>query len=560
MSGIHVEVDNQTCYTFPLADDNGTALDALPEKIDVTCTPPLTGREVRLQKRGQRSSSIFGPYMINVCEVQVWACTDGLFGEQCDQTCSGHCKDNDTCDNYYGTCPAGCSTGSRGGDCRCGHCRGDADCDVTTLRCPSGCDKGWDTEFCNQSCPAGTHGYGCRERCGQCADSDTCNTVTGLCPNGCQPGWQGDNCKQRCADGYYGQRCMSRCGDCSDGEVCDKVNGTCPTGCQPGFNPFDRLCKTACPLMRYGAECAHRCGQCQNNACDVVTGHCDACQPKLLHPLCQVCAGKMYGAECDTPCSVQCGGDGSCHRNNGRCQAGCASGYLLGSGFCDEKTSESSPNLAGPVAGGVFGGLCVITLSILLVGLLIRRSRRRSSSETASPRQASADQNFESGAPVGLNGQVTPPEEIGSAGVGDAEESHIYDELQTPDESDRAPPRLIRRSRKSSSSETASPSQASADQSLRANDPVELSNQVTLRVGAPGGLNRQAALQEETGSAGGTEAEENHYEGLQTPDDSDRDPYSTPKFKGKQANARNSHTYQNSALHTNDIGNDYYNL
>ncbi|KAK7102414.1 hypothetical protein V1264_020634 [Littorina saxatilis] len=335
MSGIHVEVDNQTCYTFPLADDNGTALDALPEKIDVTCTPPLTGREVRLQKRGQRSSSIFGPYMINVCEVQVW----------------------------------GCSTGSRGGDCRCGHCRGDADCDVTTLRCPSGCDKGWDTEFCNQSCPAGTHGYGCRERCGQCADSDTCNTVTGLCPNGCQPGWQGDNCKQRCADGYYGQRCMSRCGDCSDGEVCDKVNGTCPTGCQPGFNPFDRLCKTACPLMRYGAECAHRCGQCQNNACDVVTGHCDACQPKLLHPLCQVCAGKMYGAECDTPCSVQCGGDGSCHRNNGRCQAGCASGYLLGSGFCDEKTSESSPNLAGPVAGGVFGGLCVITLSILLVGL-----------------------------------------------------------------------------------------------------------------------------------------------------------------------------------------------
>ncbi|KAK7102887.1 hypothetical protein V1264_021045 [Littorina saxatilis] len=477
MSGMSVFVDNQLCYSFlNRTAANIAALNALPERINITCPTPLTGRQVRFQKHGWDRNFDPGGYILNICEVQVWACKDGLYGAQCDQTCSGHCKDNDTCDNYYGTCPTGCSTGYRGADCRCGHCRDGADCDVTTLRCLSGCDKGWDTQFCNQSCTADTHGYDCGERCGQCADGDTCNTVTGLCPNGCQPGWQGNTCKQKCADGYYGQRCMSLCGNCSNSEMCDKVTGTCPTGCQPGFDPSDPLCKTPCPRMQYGARCSRPCGQCQNNApCEVVAGRCDVCQPNLLPPFCQVCEGKMYGAECDKPCSAQCGGDGSCHRNDATCQAGCVPGYLLGSGFCEEKMSgESSPNLAGPVAGALFGGLCVIALSIL-VGLLIRRSRKRSSSETASPTQASHNQSLESGAPVELNGQVSLPEKTGSAGGTDAEESHIYD-------------------------------------------------------------------------------------GLQTPDDSDRAPYATPVFKGKQDKGINSHTYQNSALHNSDTGKDYYNL
>ncbi|XP_070193546.1 receptor-type tyrosine-protein phosphatase mu-like isoform X1 [Littorina saxatilis] len=248
MSGMSVFVDNQLCYSFlNRTAANIAALNALPERINITCPTPLTGRQVRFQKHGWDRNFDPGGYILNICEVQVWACKDGLYGAQCDQTCSGHCKDNDTCDNYYGTCPTGCSTGYRGADCRCGHCRDGADCDVTTLRCLSGCDKGWDTQFCNQSCTADTHGYDCGERCGQCADGDTCNTVTGLCPNGCQPGWQGNTCKQKCADGYYGQRCMSLCGNCSNSEMCDKVTGTCPTGCQPGFDPSDPLCKTRTP-------------------------------------------------------------------------------------------------------------------------------------------------------------------------------------------------------------------------------------------------------------------------------------------------------------------------
>ncbi|KAK7089655.1 hypothetical protein V1264_024292 [Littorina saxatilis] len=187
----------------------------------------------------------------------MWACQDGLYGVQCDQTCSGHCKDNDTCDNYYGTCPT------------------------------------------------------------------------------------------ECADGYYDQGCMSLCGNCSNSEVCDTVTGTCPTGCQPGFDPSDPLCKT-------------------------------------------------------------------------------------------QTSAESSPSLAGPVAGGVCGGLGVIFLSILVVKL-IQRYRKRSSSETASPPQASADQKFESGASNEPNGQAVLEEETGSAVGIQAEESHIYDTTQTPDDSDRAP-------------------------------------------------------------------------------------------------------------------------
>ncbi|XP_070191599.1 uncharacterized protein [Littorina saxatilis] len=142
-----------------------------------------------------------------------------------------------------------------------------------------------------------------------------------------------------------------------------------------------------------------------------------------------VCEEGTYGEGC----SMECGKcTHSCRHDDGLCIGGCFDGYA--GPYCAQ---TSSPNLAGPVAGAVFGGLCVIALSILLVGLLIRRSRKRSSSEKASPPPTSANQRFEPGAPDGLNGQAGL-QETGSAGVAEAEENH-YEGLQTPDDSDRDP-------------------------------------------------------------------------------------------------------------------------
>ena len=58
-----VLVDDQLCYRFPNSTNN------LPEKIDVTCSPPLTGQVVKFQRNGAGDPN---NYLINICEVQVW--------------------------------------------------------------------------------------------------------------------------------------------------------------------------------------------------------------------------------------------------------------------------------------------------------------------------------------------------------------------------------------------------------------------------------------------------------------------------------------------------------
>ncbi|KAK7102383.1 hypothetical protein V1264_020610 [Littorina saxatilis] len=170
MSGMSVFVDGQLCHVFPhvTADPRGV-LDSLPEKIDVDCTPPIRGRIVRFQKHGHDRTYQGGNYLINMCEVQVWACKPGLYGAQCDQACSGHCQDN-TCDTYNGTCP-------------------------------HGCEPGWTSPLCNQTCKPGIYGEDCKQACsGHCQDNDTCDTYNGTCPRGCEPGWTSPVCNQTESD------------------------------------------------------------------------------------------------------------------------------------------------------------------------------------------------------------------------------------------------------------------------------------------------------------------------------------------------------------------------
>lgn len=48
-------------------------------------------------------------------------------------------------------------------------------------------------KYCEQKCPAGTYGYGCRQVC-DCLNNSTCDHITGTCY--CSPGWKGPRCDQ----------------------------------------------------------------------------------------------------------------------------------------------------------------------------------------------------------------------------------------------------------------------------------------------------------------------------------------------------------------------------
>ncbi|XP_070193979.1 receptor-type tyrosine-protein phosphatase epsilon-like [Littorina saxatilis] len=169
-----------------------------------------------------------------------------------------------------------------------------------------------------------------------------------------------------CKDGFYGLDCSSPCDkNCDEG--CNMTSGFC-TRCKEGF---------------WGPElCHHNCSaHCAGPTCQRDDGNCE------------VCTGNRYGASCELNCSVNCGGDGSCEQDTGRCVGGCKAGYRPGqSGFCNERQVSSSRSNT-PLIGGAAGGVVVlIALCVVIAIIIIRRRKQKpkarsayteSSSETA---------------------------------------------------------------------------------------------------------------------------------------------------------------------------------
>ncbi|XP_046551928.1 multiple epidermal growth factor-like domains protein 10, partial [Haliotis rubra] len=236
-----IYVGGQLCFQW--------SSDTYPPAIaDVKCQQALTGNNLTIQTSNY----------VALCEVQIFVCSDGWFGEDCDKQC--HCSLNtEVCDKITGQCVSGCSPGYMGTDCqtacpdgyygdctsRCGSCLNAAYCDKTTGVCPGGCAAGRRTDTCRQPCPEGRYGASCASPCGYCLDNAVCDKVTGKCPGGCQPGWWPDLCSQECVDGMYGDDCMSRCGQCKDALTCDKSSEECPKGCQGNF--MKPLCQAVIP-------------------------------------------------------------------------------------------------------------------------------------------------------------------------------------------------------------------------------------------------------------------------------------------------------------------------
>ncbi|XP_070184034.1 multiple epidermal growth factor-like domains protein 10 [Littorina saxatilis] len=143
LAGIRITIDDKECKKLP-PDTYSYSLNHT-----TACDTPLRGQVVKLSKVGITDSQI---KIINFCEVQIWVCRPGLFGQNCDQSC--HCRSNVTCDNYSGKCPNGnfstCENKTYGENCReqCGRCDNSAAaCDVFNGSCQA-CQGNFDLPSC----------------------------------------------------------------------------------------------------------------------------------------------------------------------------------------------------------------------------------------------------------------------------------------------------------------------------------------------------------------------------------------------------------------------------
>ncbi|KAK2504456.1 hypothetical protein MC885_011561 [Smutsia gigantea] len=62
------------------------------------------------------------------------------------------------------------------------------------------------------------------------AKGASCHPVTGTCT--CRPGWSGHHCNESCPAGFHGSGCRLPC-TCQNGADCHSVTGSCT--CAPGF-------------------------------------------------------------------------------------------------------------------------------------------------------------------------------------------------------------------------------------------------------------------------------------------------------------------------------------
>ncbi|XP_046560146.1 platelet endothelial aggregation receptor 1-like [Haliotis rubra] len=176
------------CYTFPSNTATGNSV------YDVIC-----------DGRGRYFTITHSWAELNLCEVEIYVCSQGSFGTDCSHFC--HCSDG-PCDGVSGICA---------GDCR----------------------PGWRGQNCSIECDKDHYGVNCNETCGSrnCAtNTSSCDRLSGSCDTGCLPGWTAVDCTQECHQDHYGVNCNETCGNrncAANTSSCDRHTGSCDNGCRP---------------------------------------------------------------------------------------------------------------------------------------------------------------------------------------------------------------------------------------------------------------------------------------------------------------------------------------
>nr|XP_019928646.2 delta-like protein A [Crassostrea gigas] len=213
----------------------------IPNPINITCEKYVSGRIVIYYNNRTDPPFPHGystQAFNDLCEVEVYSCPYGFFGEECSEKCHPTCKN----------------------------------CNIFNGFCNFGCNPGWEGDFCHKACKNGSYGVDCEETCGNCRDLNLCLHTNGTCLNGCDAGFQGDLCKTPCDRGFYGLGCSEMCGRCRDLNHCFHMTGTCLTGCDPGY--IGEMCNKTCPQGYFGENCAEKCMD-TCNGCNNVNGLCD---------------------------------------------------------------------------------------------------------------------------------------------------------------------------------------------------------------------------------------------------------------------------------------------
>ncbi|XP_071088254.1 uncharacterized protein [Haliotis cracherodii] len=316
------------CYTFPSnTSDTGSGI------YNVVCDG--IGRYF----------TITDPTHLNLCEVEIYVCSPGVFGDSCNQFC--HCLQA-TCDPVSGVCP---------GECR----------------------PGWQGNRCDTECDADYYGVNCMDICTnrKCSDvNSSCDRYNGSCDKECLPGWRGVDCTQECNNGTYGANCNMTCSErkCAGDSSCDHVRGTCTSGCVSGWKGED--CTTACDSQHYGAKCDKTCASrhCVGNSSCNSTGDCDrGCETGWTLDDCTACIPGYFGTECKEECGL-CAGNHKCHSSSGKCPSGCVEEYMG-----PQCKDQSEPTQTVPVAAlaGTAVGVVLVALVVILLVLLRRRRRQK---------------------------------------------------------------------------------------------------------------------------------------------------------------------------------------
>ncbi|XP_014274020.1 protein draper isoform X2 [Halyomorpha halys] len=238
-----------------------------------------------------------------------------VFGRNCVPICSngcgnGSCIAPEICEcevGYTGqNCNEVCPRGSWGMGCRQNCICNDGSCDPFSGQCM--CPPGRIGEICEAHCPEGKYGNGCLNDC-LCRNEARCHPETGQCI--CRPGYTGALCEMPCQVGYYGEQCALEC-HCPNSISCDPVTGAC--SCPQGYTGLN--CENPCKTGWYGENCKNPCN-CHNNAtCDNVYGSC-ACFPGYRGEKCQEkCPAGSFGENCLQTCD--CNG-ANCNHVTGEC-------------------------------------------------------------------------------------------------------------------------------------------------------------------------------------------------------------------------------------------------
>ncbi|XP_041374076.1 multiple epidermal growth factor-like domains protein 10 [Gigantopelta aegis] len=337
-----------------------------------------------------------GESTMDFCEVEVYICYPGTFGDDCSQFC--HCL-NGPCKYSTGECTGGCKPNWSGtkctvcdfshyGDlcsknCSSRHCHGISTCNANG-ECSYGCDLGWRGTDCMEKCPFGRYGKYCAKYCTErnCLDSSrSCDRMTGECAGGCNRGYRSVDCSKSCSDGTYGYNCSASCVDrhCSGNltnQECDRFFGTCTQGCLSGWDLPD--CAVRCHDGTYGPGCKFNCREshCKgvSTSCDPENGMClNGCQPGWKNPRCSVaCDTGTYGPDCRLSCSQRYCQDesASCDHVTGSCGGPCKGDWKERDCTVKADTSNAYTDnrnfvvIAVSVVAGVLFVLLVIVTSL----------------------------------------------------------------------------------------------------------------------------------------------------------------------------------------------------